>query len=130
MPKRILIIEDDPNALELLEYALQQEGYETLTAPNGVEGFAKARNGKLDLLVLDVMLPGLDGFEVCRRLREEPTTTRLPILMLSAKARKEDIETGQRMGADVYLTKPLDPSALVAQVASLLDEKERQGDHG
>ncbi len=124
MPKRILIIEDDPNALELLEYALQQEGYETLTAPNGVEGFAKARNGKLDLLVLDVMLPGLDGFEVCRRLREEPTTTRLPILMLSAKAREEDIETGQRMGADVYLTKPLDPSALVAQVASLLVEKE------
>lgn len=125
MAKRILIIEDDPIALELIEYTLQQEGYETLTAPNGVEGLAKARDEKLDLVVLDVMLPGLDGFEVCHRLRAEPETARLPILMLSAKAREVDVDTGRRMGADIYLTKPLDPSALVVQVGTLLEEERR-----
>lgn len=125
MAKRVLIIEDDPIALELIEYALQQEGYETLTALNGVEGLAKARDEKPDVVVLDVMLPGLDGFEVCHRLRDAPQTAGLPILMLSAKAREVDVETGQRVGADIYLTKPLDPSALVAQVGSLLEQQNR-----
>jgi len=125
MAKRILIIDDDPIALELIEYALQQEGYETITAPNGVEGLAKVRDEKPDLVVLDVMLPGLDGFEVCHRLRAEPETARLPILMLSAKAREVDIDTGRRMGADMYVTKPMDPSALVVQVGTLLEGEHR-----
>ena len=123
MAKRILIIDDDPIALELIEYALQQEGYETITASNGVEGLAKVRDEKPDLVVLDVMLPGLDGFEVCHRLRAEPETARLPILMLSAKAREVDIDTGRRMGATIYLTKPLDPSGLVVQVGTLLEQE-------
>ena len=125
MAKKILIIEDDPIALELIEYTLQQEGYETLTALNGVEGLAKARDEKPDLVVLDVMLPGLDGFEVCHRLRAESETARLPILMLSAKAREVDIDTGCRMGADIYLAKPMDPSALVVQVRTLLEGEHR-----
>jgi DNA-binding response OmpR family regulator len=127
MAERILIIEDDPIALELIEYTLQQEGYETLTAPNGVEGLVKAREEKPDLIVLDVMLPGLDGFEVCHRLRAEPESAALPILMLSAKAREVDIDTGRRMGADIYLTKPLDLSALVVQVDTLLNERHGDG---
>jgi len=127
MAERILIIEDDPIALELIEYTLQQEGYETLTAPNGVEGLVKAREEKPDLIVLDVMLPGLDGFEVCHRLRAEPESAALPILMLSAKAREVDIDTGWRMGADIYLNKPLDLSALVVQVSTLLEEERRDG---
>lgn len=125
MAKKILIIEDDPIGLELIEYTLQQEGYETLTALNGVEGLAKAKDEKPDLVVLDVMLPGLDGFEVCHRLRAEPETARLPILMLSAKAREVDLDTGRRMGATIYLTKPMDPSALVVQVGTLLEEERR-----
>jgi len=125
MGKRILIIEDDPIALELIEYTLQQEGYETLTALNGVEGLAKARDEKPDLVVLDVMLPGLDGFEVCQRLQAEPETGRLPILMLSAKAREVDIDTGRRVGADIYVTKPIDPSGLIVEVGTLLEEERR-----
>lgn len=125
MGKRILIVEDNPLGLELIEYTLQQEGYETLTASNGVEGLAKAKDEKPDLVVLDVMLPGLDGFEVCHRLRAEPETARLPILMLSAKARRGDIDTGRRVGANIYLTKPLDPSALVQQVGTLLEQERR-----
>ncbi|MCJ7621344.1 MAG: response regulator [Anaerolineae bacterium] len=120
MAKRILIIDDDVLTSEVMKHALEVEGYEIVTAPNGVEGLAKARDEKPDLVVLDVMLPGLDGYEVCHRLREAPQTADLPILMLSAKAREVDVETGRRMGANVFLTKPLDPSALVAQVGALL----------
>jgi DNA-binding response OmpR family regulator len=80
---------------------------------------------KPGLVAVEGMLPALDGFEVCHRLRAEPETVRLPILMLSAKAREVDIDTGRRVGADIYLTKPLDPSALVVQVSTLLQEERR-----
>ncbi len=123
MSKRILIIEDDPVGLELMEYALQDQGYETQTTPNGLKGVSLARDHELDLVVLDVMLPGLDGFEVCRHLKTQPETSHLPILMLSAKAQQADVETGRRAGADMYLTKPIDPSALVGKVRSLLGEE-------
>jgi len=106
-----------------LSYTLEQEGYEVLTAPNGVEGLRKAREEEPDLLVLDVMLPGLDGFEVCHRLRSEPQTAKLPILMLSAKAREADKATGINVGADDYLSKPAATDEIVARVANLLAEK-------
>jgi len=123
MKKRILLVEDDPSAARLVSYTLEQEGYEVLTAPNGVEGLRKAREEEPDLLVLDVMLPGLDGFEVCHRLRSEPQTAKLPILMLSAKAREADKATGINVGADDYLSKPAAPDEIVARVANLLAEK-------
>ena len=120
MAKRILVVEDNPSAKRLICYTLEQEGYQVLNASNGVEGLRMAREEKPDLLVLDVMLPGLDGFELCHRLRTDPQTARLPILMLSAKAQDADISVGLRLGADDYLTKPADPAEIVKRVAKLL----------
>ena len=123
LAKRILVVEDDLAALELIEYALQIEGYETLSAINGEEGISQAREHTPDLIVLDVMLPGLDGFEVCRRLKAWRETTHLPILMLSAKAQGTDVEVGRQAGAEAYLTKPIEPSVLVEKIRSLMDER-------
>lgn len=123
MAKRILVVEDNPNSKRLICYTLEQEGYQVLNASNGVEGLRMAREENLDLLVLDVMLPGLDGFELCHRLRTDPQTARLPILMLSAKAQDADVSVGLRMGADDYLTKPADPAEIVKRVAKLLAKR-------
>jgi len=123
MNKRILVIEDDVNALRLLEYTLEQGGYQVLTATNGLEGLKKAQDEHPDLIILDIMLPGLDGYEICHRLRQKPENVTLPILMLSAKARQDDRNIGLRMGADDYLTKPADPSVIVTKVEALLAGK-------
>jgi DNA-binding response OmpR family regulator len=123
MKKRVLLVEDDPGSIRFVSYILEQEGYEVLTANNGLAGLKKAREEAPDLLILDVMLPGLDGFEVCRRLRADEQTSKLLVLMLSAKAQEIDRTTGLKMGADDYLTKPADPSEIVARVESLLQRK-------
>ena len=124
MPKKILVVEDDPSAARLVGYTLENEGYQVVTATNGPEGLRKAQEEEPDLLILDVMLPGLDGFEVCHRLRDEPRTARLPILMLSAKAQEIDKATGTKVGADRYLIKPADPAEVRATVESLLSDRE------
>ena len=123
MGKRILVVEDDPGAIRLVSYTLEQEGYDVITASNGLEGLKKARDEKPDLLVLDVMLPGLDGFEFCRRLRADAETAGLSVLMLSAKAQEIDKTTGLRIGADDYLAKPADPSEILDRVSNLLARK-------
>jgi DNA-binding response OmpR family regulator len=123
MSNRILVVEDDPAALRLVSYTLEAEGYEVLTATNGLQGLRKAQNDKPDLVVLDVMLPGIDGFEICHRLRAEPETAKLLIMMLSAKAREVDKTTGLKVGADDYLPKPADPSDIVSHVKALLAKK-------
>jgi len=120
MAKRILVVDDDPTALRLIGYSLQQEGYDVLTAASGLDGLAQARQLHPDLVVLDIMMPDLDGFEVCRRLRADPVTRRLPVLMLTAKGQVADKVAGFRAGADDYLVKPADPGELVARVAALL----------
>ncbi len=118
--KRILVIDDDPIATKLTEYTLEQESYHVLTATNGLEGLKMAQQEEPDLIILNVMLPGMDGFEVCRRLRAAPETARSPILMLSGRAQQSDIATGFKMGADEYLTKPTEPSEIIRAVESLL----------
>ena len=120
MAKKILVIEDDPATLRLVDYSLKQEGYQVITASNGLEGIRKAIGESPDLLILDVMLPGMDGFEICYRLKSEPSTAKLPILMFSAKAQEIDKNTGIRVGADDYLTKPSAPSEIVSHVEKLL----------
>lgn len=120
MAKRILVVDDDPTALRLIGYSLQQEGYDVLTAANGLDGLAQARQLHPDVVILDIMMPDLDGFEVCRRLRADPATRRLPVLMLTAKGQVADKVAGFRAGADDYLVKPADPGELVARVAALL----------
>jgi two-component system alkaline phosphatase synthesis response regulator PhoP len=130
MDKKILVIEDDPSTLRLTKYILEQEGYQVLTAPNGLEGLRKAKNEELDLIILDIVLPGVDGFEICHRLRAEPQTAQLPILMVSAKAREIDKATGLKMGADDYIIKPADPSEIVSRVESLLAKKTAKPPNG
>jgi CheY-like chemotaxis protein/MinD-like ATPase involved in chromosome partitioning or flagellar assembly len=123
MGKKILVIEDDPIATRLIEYILKQRGYEVLAAPNGLEGLKIAQESRPDLIVLNVMLPGIDGFEVCHRLRTEPRTASSLIMMLSGRARQIDIANGLNMGADDYLTKPAAPSEIVNRIESLLVQK-------
>ena len=123
MGKKILVIEDDPATLRLVDYSLRQEGYEIITASNGLEGIRKALAKSPDLVILDVMLPGMDGFEICYRLRSEPVTAKLPILMFSAKAQEIDKDTGIKVGADDYLTKPSAPADIILHVEKLLAKK-------
>lgn len=121
--KRILIIEDDPSVLRAISYMLEKEGYQVLTATNGLEGLSKAKGENPDLLILDVMLPGIDGFEICHRLRAESQIAHLPILMLSAKGQATDRSTGLQVGADEYLTKPVERSVLLSKIEALLAAK-------
>lgn len=120
MSKTILVVEDDPIALRFARYTLLQEGYQVITAPNGLEGLRKALTENPDLIILDIMLPGIDGFEICYRLRAEPQTARTPILMLTSKAQESDRQTGLKVGADDYLTKPALPSEIIRRVEALL----------
>lgn len=123
MGKKILIVEDDPTSLKFLELILGKEGYQVITASNGLEGLRKARQELPDLLVLDVMLPGFDGFEICHRLRSEPDMTKLPIVMLSAKWQESDRDAASRVGANAFLSKPVDRIVLLNKVAEFLGGK-------
>jgi len=120
MSEKILIADDDPNATRFAQFVLEQKGYQVVTASNGLEGLNKVAEEKPDLVILDIMLPGMDGFQICRRLRAAESTARLPILMLSGKARESDRESGLKVGADEYLTKPASPADLTNAVQKLL----------
>jgi two-component system alkaline phosphatase synthesis response regulator PhoP len=116
--KKILVIESDPAASKLMQYALTQHGYEVLTASNGSDGLRKVKEEEPALVILDVMLPGMDGFEVCHRLRTEGDD--LPIVMLSEKAREADSVIGFKLGANEYLVKPVSPSTFISVVDDLI----------
>jgi DNA-binding response OmpR family regulator len=118
--KKILIVEDDPSFSRAINHIIQKEGYDVITASNGLTGLRMAKDDKPDLLILDVMLPGLDGFEICSRLRNEPQTAKLPIIMLSAKGQDADKTTGLKVGANEYLTKPVNRELLLEKMTSLL----------
>lgn len=114
--KRILIADDDPVILRLIQVNLELEGYEVLTANNGQEAVDIATAELPDLVILDIMMPRLDGYQACQKLKEEATTTNLPVIFLSAKAQQGDIEKGKSFGVVDYLTKPFDPSELLEVV--------------
>ena len=118
----MLIIEDDPSFLRAISHIVEKEGYNVTNASNGMTGLRMAKEDKPDLLILDVMLPGIDGFEICNRLRNEPETAKLPIIMLSAKGQETDKSTGLKVGANEYLTKPVDRTVLLEKLTSLLPE--------
>jgi DNA-binding response OmpR family regulator len=120
MASKILIVEDDPSFSRAINHIIQKEGYDVVTATNGMTGLRMAQEEKPDLMVLDVMLPGLDGFEICHRLRQAPLTANLPIIMLSAKGQEADKSTGLKVGASEYLTKPIDRTLLLEKITSLL----------
>jgi two-component system alkaline phosphatase synthesis response regulator PhoP len=124
--KKILIVEDEKDILQLVKLYLEKEGYRTVAAMTGPEGLAQVKTEKPDLVVLDLMLPELDGLEVCKRLRSDPETAMLPIIMLTAKAEESDTIVGLELGADDYVTKPFSPKTLVARVKALVRRLERQ----
>src|SRR3989304_5082011 len=117
MPKRILVIDDDPILLELLSSHLQMAGYSPFITTDGATGLHLADEAQLDLLILDVMMPGMDGWEVCARLRRK---SNLPIIMLTAKGEELDKLRGFRLGVDDYVTKPFSFAELVARVGAVL----------
>ena len=119
---KVLIVDDDPDGAFMLDQALTKGGYLTEVAHDGLSGLAKARSEDIGLVLLDVMLPGIDGFEVCNRLRSDPKTRDLPIVMVSAKSRPEDQETGLRMGANDYLTKPLRLAQVLEKVNEFMNK--------
>lgn len=119
--RRVLIVDDEPNIVLSLEFLLRQQGYEVSVARDGEEALAAASRLRPDLVVLDVMLPGLDGFEVCRRLRERPEVAGLKILLLTARGRDVDRVRGLEEGADAYVSKPFSTRDLMKTVAELLE---------
>ncbi|PEN12295.1 DNA-binding response regulator [Longibacter salinarum] len=121
----ILIVDDEEDLLDLLEYNLKQEGYNTLQAHDGVEALDAAREHDPDLIVLDVMMPRMDGIEACRRLRADAHLRTIPIMMLTARSEEEDQVAGLDVGADIYLSKPVSISVIVSQAKALLRSARR-----
>jgi adenylate cyclase len=119
-PPQILIVEDNPESLDIFQTRLAAHGYEILTASDGEEALAIAREKQPDLILLDIMMPKLNGVEVCRRLKEDPSLPFMPIVMVTALADPKDVVVGLEAGADEYLAKPVDQTALVARVKSML----------
>ena len=120
MASKILIVDDEPNIVLSLEFLMKQQGYETRVARDGDEALAEVERFRPDLVLLDVMLPGRDGFEVCQRLRAEGWSD-LKIMMLTAKGRDVEIEKGLALGADAYVTKPFATAELVERVGEMLE---------
>lgn len=124
----ILVIEDEIDILEVLEYNLGQEGYTVLKSLNGESGLMLARERSPDLVLLDLMLPGVTGLEVCRRLKADPLTRDIPIIMLTAKNQESDIVVGLGVGADDYVAKPFKPRELMARVAAVMRRSPKKGE--
>ncbi|TAK97002.1 MAG: response regulator transcription factor [Verrucomicrobia bacterium] len=121
MKQKILIVDDEPETVELVEFNLKQAGYDVATATDGEEALVKAKAQLPALVVLDLMLPEIDGMEVCKLLRRDPNTAGVPIIMLTAKAGEIDRVLGLELGADDYLTKPFSPRELVLRVKKILE---------
>jgi two-component system, OmpR family, alkaline phosphatase synthesis response regulator PhoP len=128
LAKKILIVEDEKEILDLVKLYLEKEGYRTRTAVTGLEGLKQVKSEQPDLVILDLMLPEMDGLEVCKRLRADAHTAMIPIIMLTAKAGETDTIIGLELGADDYVTKPFSPKALLARVKALFRRLERQHD--
>jgi len=123
--RKILIVEDESNIRQLVKYNLEKEGYQVVEAVDGLQGLKLARAEKPDLMMLDLMLPLMDGLEVCRNLKGNPATSALPIIMLTAKSEEIDKVIGLELGADDYMTKPFSPRELVARVKAVLRRSQK-----
>jgi len=122
MNEKILIIEDDANMLKLAKYNLEKHGYTVITAESGTEGLRLARQESPDLLIIDVLLPKMDGFMVCRMLRFDERFKHIPIIILTGQVTEKDEATGKEVGVDIYLKKPYEPAVLLEKVKKLLEK--------
>ena len=118
--EKILVVDDEEDIQELVRYNLERNGYEVSCVSSGEEAIEGIKSFKPDLVVLDLMLPGIDGFEVCKILKSDPKTERLPIVMLTAKGEESDVVTGLELGAEDYIVKPFSPQVLLARVRTVL----------
>jgi DNA-binding response OmpR family regulator len=123
---KILIIEDDRDIVEMVEYNLKENGYDVISALNGKDGINLANKESPSLVILDLMLPLVDGFEVCRILKHKEQTARIPIIILSAKSQETDKIVGLELGADDYVTKPFSPRELIARIKAILRRGQQQ----
>ena len=124
--EKILIVDDEEDILELVRYNLRSEGYQVVGTLSGEEALKKARTGVFDLIILDLMLPGIDGLEVAKKLKADEKTQAIPIVMLTAKGEEADIVTGLELGADDYITKPFSPRVLIARIRTALRRQTRK----
>jgi DNA-binding response OmpR family regulator len=122
MSKKILIADDEPNIVISLEFLMQNSGYQVATAANGDEALRQITELRPDLILLDIMLPQKNGFEVCQKIRENPAWNGIKVVMLTAKGRESEVTKGLALGADAYITKPFATKDLLAQVQRLLGE--------
>jgi DNA-binding response OmpR family regulator len=120
--KRILAVDDEPHILKLVAFSLKSGGYDVLEAADGLSAISIAQAEQPDLILLDVMMPALDGYEACRRLKDDPVTAEIPVIMLTAKTQEAEQKTGRDAGAVDYINKPFTPKDLVAQVREFLGE--------
>lgn len=127
MPLKVLVCDDERHIVRLIQVNLERQGYNVVTAYDGKEGLEKVRSEKPDLMVLDVMMPYMDGFEVLKTLRRDAATESLPVIMLTAKAQDKDVFEGYHYGADMYLTKPFNPMELVSFVNRIAQSKDDKG---
>ena len=118
--KRILVVDDEEDILSVLRFRLEANNYEVLVASDGQEGLNKARSEKPDLMILDLMLPKIDGYKVCRMLKFDEAYKTIPIIIFTARAQKQDEELGMEMGADAYISKPFEPEILLGKIKELL----------
>jgi DNA-binding response OmpR family regulator len=121
--KKILVVDDEPDVASLLTLMLKSQGYNVISAGDGQEALEKARSENPDLILLDIMLPRLDGYKVARMLKFDENFSHIPIIMLTAKIQERDRQTGLEMGANDYVTKPFDTAALLAKIKDLLEKK-------
>lgn len=119
----VLVVDDEPMARTLLRLMLVRAGFDVVEAEDGFDALDKLKDGAPDVMILDVMMPGIDGFVVCETVRSTPSTSELPIIMLSAKTDLESVNKGLELGADKYLTKPISPEELTRQVRDVLQER-------
>lgn len=117
---KILIVDDEADLVETLKYRLEMGGYDVMTALDGQEGLKKARSEGPDLVILDLMLPKLDGYRVCRMLKFDEQFKHIPIILCSARVQESDVKMGEEQGADAYVTKPFEPKFLLAKIEELL----------
>lgn len=121
-PKKVLIVDDTPDIVQFLVVRLRAEGFNTITAFSGHDGLVKAQEEHPDLIILDVMMPQLNGFQVCRKLKEDPELEPIPVIFLTAKDQPSDRFWGEEVGAAAYLTKPVNPREVAEEVKRLLAE--------
>jgi two-component system alkaline phosphatase synthesis response regulator PhoP/two-component system response regulator VicR len=130
MPKKILAVDDERHIVRLVEVNLQRAGYEVVTAFDGREALEKVKAETPDLVVLDVMMPYMDGFEVLKNLKADPVTAEIPVIMLTAKAQDADVFRGWQSGVDCYLTKPFNPMELLTFVKRIFDSQSGRSSDG